>query len=581
MSEVKYPYRCAETVSAFYGYNKNPVIADGELYDMKNLTSSCFPALASRNRRVTFTDKAGIHGLFGKEKLVYVSAGNLYYGGNEVSGIALSGNVEEKRCYASLGAYLLIFPEKKYVNTNDLSDCGDMEASFETAGTVIYSLCRSDSSLYEGYTVSAAEPESPSDGALWLDTAANELKQYSSYSESWVAVASTYVRIAATGIGANFSVGDGVTLSGSDMADFNTAAVLADRGDDFITVTGILSGGTVTQSTPLTVTRSVPDMDFVCSGQNRVWGCSSEKNEIYSCKLGDFKNWNVFSGLTSDSYTVSAGSDGDFTGAAAYLGYVMFFKEDCIHKVYNINPPFNVTCTRCAGVQKGSGKSIALVNGSLYYKSPCGVCEYSGGAPTEISRDLGTTYYSDAVGGAFRGKYYVCMTSGAGTRTLFVYDTARMLWHREDNTDVLEFAGCNSNLYFISLEDSVRKLHMTDADEKYGTFTGGLAGFGTESAVPFEAVFGLWGLTYPYHKYISGITLRFAAENAVSLYAEYDCSGTWESLGGSAAGQSVNMVSLPLRIPKRCDTLRLKICGTGAFKLYSITKRTEEGSELL
>ena len=55
-------------------------------------------------------------------------------------------------------------------------------------------------------------------------------------------------------------------------------------------------------------------------------------NELYACKLGDFKNWNCFLGISTDSYVASVGTDGPWTGAVTYLGNPIFFKETCLHK---------------------------------------------------------------------------------------------------------------------------------------------------------------------------------------------------------------------------------------------------------
>lgn len=76
----------------------------------------------------------------------------------------------------------------------------------------------------------------------------------------------------------------------------------------------------------LTISRDVPDMDFICENENRLWGC--KEDTIYSSKLGDPFNWNVFDGLSTDSYAVNVGSAGDFTACCSYLGYPVFFKEE-------------------------------------------------------------------------------------------------------------------------------------------------------------------------------------------------------------------------------------------------------------
>ena len=76
-------------------------------------------------------------------------------------------------------------------------------------------------------------------------------------------------------------------------------------------------------------------MDFVIESGNRLWGCRYGKalngetvNEIYASKLGDFRNWYCFAGISTDSYTASVGTDGAFTGAVTYMGRPIFFKGE-------------------------------------------------------------------------------------------------------------------------------------------------------------------------------------------------------------------------------------------------------------
>ena len=54
--------------------------------------------------------------------------------------------------------------------------------------------------------------------------------------------------------------------------------------------------------------------------------------------LGDFRNWQCFMGLSTDSYYGNLGTDGKFTGAITHMGYPLFFKENCLHKVYGDYP---------------------------------------------------------------------------------------------------------------------------------------------------------------------------------------------------------------------------------------------------
>lgn len=575
--------RSQELISAFGGYNHNSVIPDNCFFDENNMGGGEYPLLSPRNKRAYFNIQGErLHGLFGKSKLIYINNGLLYYGGEAVEGLYFP-DIQRERQFVSMGARLLIFPDKIYINTADLSDYGSLEAEFITGEgvTVTCSLTKGDGDLYENYVISSAEPEEVSNGDLWLDTSAtpNELKQYSESLGMWMPLAETYVRISSAGIGRNFDLYDGVTLSGFENDDLNGSHIIRDKGDDFITVTGIIQS-TLTQTASVKVQRLLPEMDFVVENGNRLWGCNSEKNEIYASKLGDPKNFDSFMGISTDSYGVTVGSDGEFTGAVSYRGYIIFFKEHCIHKIYGSNPPYTVTTSYLRGVQKGSHKSICMVNETLYYKSPNGICAFEGGVPVDISADLGEAYYTDAVAGNLFNKYYICMSDKNGVRWLFNYDESRGIWHKEDNIDISEFANHNGNLYFIGVVDGVKRLCLADGENLYGNFSGELSGWYIEDEVEWCCETGLWGLDIPENKYYSGITFRTCAEQRARLKVEIQTNsdGEWKKQI-AVSPDKVGSFTLPFAI-ERCDNLKIRISGRGKVKILGISRKTEAGSEL-
>lgn len=572
------------TIDTFKGYNHGLRINAGEFYDMKNLTSSYCPVLSPRHKRAEFNVNGDVHSLYSKEKLLYVHNGELYYGGEKIIGFPyLHPQYNDVRSMVSMGAYVVIFPDKVYLNTADLSDYGSIEAHFATEeGTnVEYTLCMLTGENYENYSTGVSAPKEAENGSLWLDTSETPhvLKKYSETDSMWVSIATTYVKIISPNIGKSFKEHDCVTISGSVVEDFNTDMIIWGCGDDYIIVAGIIDE-IKTQNTAFAVDRKCPDMDFVCQGENRIWGCNSELNEIYCCKLGDFKNWRCYMGLASDSYAVTVGSDGDFTGAIRYGYYTLFFKENCIHKVYGTNPPFEVGTNYVRGVQKGSDKSLCVVNETLFYKSPTGICAYEGGSPVTISDNFGTLYYDKAVGGAFRDKYYISMHNG-GKRALFVYDLNRGMWHKEDDIEILEMANNSSNLYMVVKKDDENVLCIVDSEQAYGTFTGSLAGWRVEDAVEWEAITGLIGLDVPEQKYFNRLICRLEISkgSTVDVFAEYDSSGEWKQLN-SLTAQKTYGAAFPIIPNHRCDHFRLKLTGTGDVKIYSLTFNLEPGSEL-
>lgn len=131
------------------------------------------------------------------------------------------------------------------------------------------------------------------------------------------------------------------------------------------------------------------------------------------------------------------------------------FKEDCFHRVYpSASGAHQVVVQKCAGVQNGSSKSLVVVDDRLYYKSRMGVCVYDGSLPQEIGGCFGTVLYANAAAGGVRGKYFISMEDAAHSWSLFVYDTRKGLWHREDSTHASEFARVGDELYFLEMERS-------------------------------------------------------------------------------------------------------------------------------
>lgn len=573
----------------FRGLNHNARIADGEWYDEKNLSSSQYPLLSQRRKRGIWTQLTAPQGMLAKDAMAYVDDGKLYYNGYLVSGVDLAAEGEKQM--VSMGAYLVIFPDKVYVNTQDLSDCGSLEATYDSVegANITYQMCRVDGTAYEvsDANVSATEPVNPENGAYWIDSSQtpHSLKQYSATNGAWVAIASTYIRIGCTGIGAAFAQYDGVTVSGcayagenavlaEQMGEINGEKLIYARDEDSIVVAGVLDQAYTQTAGTVTVKRQCPDMQYVCEGENRIWGCfygmreGKMLNEIYACALGDFKNWNRFMGISTDSYAVSVGSDGAFSGAISFTGYPHFFKENCLHKIYGQMPAnYQVQTTPLRGVQEGSHKSMVVVNEILYYKSRSDVCAFDGSLPAGISSALGQGTWYDAAGGRCGEKYYLSMRDAAGAWTMYVYDVQRGIWHKEDETRAMCFAQMDDDLYYI------------DADTNRMMAVNGTQGE-AETEVEWFAESGLFGYEYENHKYLSRFNIRMKLEAGAraALYIEYDSSGKWELQGEMQGAERTRTFLTPV-IPRRCDHMRLKIVGRGDVKLYSIARLLTMGGD--
>ena len=578
-----------QIIDVFGGYNHNLRIGDGEFYDERNLCSDDYPLLTTRRQRGVYASPTNPQGMIAKDALCYVDGSAFVINERRIE-MNLSTAAEDcPKSLVSMGAYVIILPDKKYINTVEVSDRGSMEATYTSTGDVTFSLCTADGGSYGDVITSAAAPENPANGAYWLDVAGGEHARRVCGAATGVGstVATTDVKIAATGIGAQFGQYDGVQLSGivkNGVKDLNGSAIVWAKGDDYIVVVGILDAS-VTQTAAdgaVKVERSVPDMDFVIESGNRLWGCKygyadgKTVNEIYASKLGDFKNWNCFMGISTDSYAASCGTDGQWTGAITHLGYPLFFKENCLHKVYGTFPSnFQIQTTTCRGVQKGSGGSMAIVNEVLYYKSRGGVCVYDGSLPEEISEAFGGEIYSDAVGGGHRNKYYLSMKDSGGTWCLFVYDTRLGTWHKEDATHAEAWCSCQDEMYYIDASDKKIRTVLGRGTKDTSPISW-MAETGTIMALTTSSNYPEW---ISNKKFVGRMLIRMSLDAGATMqvYIQYDSSGVWEKLW-DMTGKNLRTFSFPVR-PHRCDHFRLKLEGTGGAKIYSITKTLERGSD--
>jgi hypothetical protein len=344
--------------------------------------------------------------------------------------------------------------------------------------------------------------------------------------------------------------------------------------DDYIVVVGLLEDGLTEQTSGnIRLQRRVPEMDYICEAKNRLWGCRYGKsedgesiNELYCCALGDFKNWEQYQGLSTDSWRASVGSDGPWTGAVNYLGYPMFFKENRIHRVsVSSVGAHQVTETVCRGVQEGCSRSLQVVNETLFYKSRADVCAYQGSFPESVSEALGDASYSNAAAGSTGDRYYISMQDSEGSFHLFVFDVKRGLWMREDGLHVTQFASLGDELYALG-ENALWALNGTD-----GT---------PEPFVAWSAESGMLGYQYPDRKYVSRFNIRLWMEEGAEcdVYLQYDSSGEW-ARQGRIKMKGTRTVTLPIR-PRRCDHLQMRIQGKGDVKLYSIARILSIGSDV-
>ena len=592
---MRFPYlqptRQQHTLSqVFSGYNRTLKHKDGEWWDTTNVSTRNYPLLSPRLRRGVISELTAPLAIGGnKDGLAYIDGTKLFYKDVEVTGLPLSEGTDKR--IIAYGAYLIVTPDMVYFNTVDDTDYGSMGNSFTSTAAVEYTQARVDgTAMPASIPVQAAPPATPVNGDYWIDNSADLhlLMQYSSLSGVWVSIPSVYTKIATAGIDTGFKVGDAVTISGAEavtgtpdmvklqVGKLNGVKLIQAMEPGYIIVIGLLDQAVSQGTAVIKVERIVPELDHVCVCQNRLWGCrygeadGKTVNEIYASKLGDFRNFNVFQGLSTDSYAATVGQGGQWTGCANHMGYPIFFKEDHIFKVFGSQPKnYQINDSAGKGVQTDCDRTLETVNGTLYYKTRDGIVAYDGAFPMDIGYPLGEVKYTDARAGAVDGKYYISMKDDAPTPAwhMFVYDSQKRLWMREDNTQAIDFQESNGELYYIDAGDNCLK----SINGTVGTL---------EAPIDWSAETGVMGYEYANRKYISRMNIRvkMGTNASIKVFIKYDSKGDWLNMGERSGSNITDTFLLPIR-PKRCDHFSLKLTGQGDVAIYSIDKILEIGGD--
>lgn len=215
----------------FKGYNHNLYAQDGELWDMKNLTSDLYPLLSPRLPRYIVETLTKPNGFYAKDGMYWVDGTGFYADGEKKGDVA-----DSRKQFTSIGAYIIILPDKKWYNRLT-GEFGDMEASWSGSAKIQDGTYAGESA--EANTIYAA-------GANWADI---------------------------------FQVGDAVAISGCTIHESNNQTIIIREidGDNlrFYENSFTINSGGDTET--LTIAREMPELDFICENENRLWGCKGTR----------------------------------------------------------------------------------------------------------------------------------------------------------------------------------------------------------------------------------------------------------------------------------------------------------------
>lgn len=583
--------KATSVISTFGGINETIAAGTGEFADMKNISTRNYPALSSRcERGPVKAEYPGIKAFLIKNgKPFYIMDGMAYYDDDAV----ISVSDEEPKLVVGMGAYIVVFPDKFMYNTAD-GTVSTLEASYKQTSTVTleplsygsaYTKINAEGignkfSTYDNVTMAGCTLTDYNATKIISDAGTDYIVvtgALASFDDVVTGLSSLTVTSYASTIGAvsiseeltsaqqtelvgktvyigstKFTVRSIGTAKSFYIEEFATSSIRPKKGQK-------VQATCKTQTSGMTFTRNCPDLDFVVERDNRLWGCSSENHEIYSCKLGDPKNWYNYEGLADDAYAATIASDGDFTGIGKYSSYLIFFKEDKAHILRGDKPSnYSISEKEMPGVKAGCDRSLENIGDTLYYVASDGVYAFAGGQPQKISANL-TGSISDAVCSQYENKLYMSCMYG-GIQTLLVYDSRYGIWDKEDDT-AFKFA------QYVGGE-----LNYVDGLDCWAVIAGSRAEdieWMAESADMQESSIDM--------KYISKLRLNIMLDvgSYVEIYAQFD-GGDWVRKGDfmSTAHKTYN---IPIT-PQRCSKWRFKLMGHGQFKLLAISRDVGGGS---
>ena len=532
-----------EQIIEFKGYDVQNMADPGSMRDMKNMSSDEYPCLYQRRKRGMYSDMyqnpSAI--LPRKEKLAVCDDTSFWYDGERKFDFTMQYDGE--RIMQAINTRIVIWPDKMFYNT-ETDEYGSL--SYEAHPTSV--TFHKDTTTYETRCTFVL-PEGESLSGFKKGDAIS----LRGMSESIVGVKTGQTNNITNAIIQKINYDTKRIWFADGIIGYPT-----DDDQDF-SDTGESSNG-------FTIVREVPDLDFLLEYNNRLYG--TKGNTIMASKLGDPTNWNYFGTGTADSsYSVDVSSDGEFTGIAPYPTHIIFFKENCMHKLYGYKPSnYQLITTACLGLEKGSNKSIQLINGILYYKSREGIMVYTGDVPYSISDNFGKIRYENAVSGTDGLKYYVSMkVKGEDRYRLFVFDVKNALWHIEDDTHATAFALLGNDLLYADYDKGqIIAVNGTEEDEE-------------NEPIEWYAKFGEYDEYVENKKIYSKINMRLKMEeqSQLNVWISVD-EGAWERVYHLDT-YFKRTVEMPI-IPRRCDKFSILLTGKGYVKIESMVRLVREGT---
>jgi hypothetical protein len=506
------------------------------------------------------------------------SYASFYYDGKEVSGFHLSPGAKE--C-AYLNGYIVILPDNMYYHTDDGAFgylTGTKSGTFNTAD-------------YKGFYYNGKKYSKPlkarllgsyTSGDTKIPMGAIQMRWDSSLAEG----GTTYDYIDVFDLTEIFKEGDAIDINQKFQGKNNSYTTIQNgtyevtkvTKDTLVFKSNSFAGAYIGDDSvykdvyylgDVTFTKGLPEMDYLCVANNRMWGC--KEDTVYASELGNVFSWTRYGSEAIDPVYIESGDIGSFTGCCEYGGYPLFFKENEMYRVYGSTAlDFSLVKVADYGLRKDSSHSISVVNSILLFLSPQGVCAFTGGIPAVISGVL-KKMLSNGVSGTDGKRYYLSVNDGDGRR-IYVYDTDNRVWSSEERDA--------KPLYMVNVGED---LVAMDEQGKTSTVSRPSGNWGNKTEVRHNAYieFADFYDDYIGKKDVGKVIMRIAVDptkNPVFVYIQYDSDGKWHRIGKVFSQSDKKKVVEFGFIPRRCDHYRIRLECKGIFTLYSMARQTDLGT---
>lgn len=607
--------------STFSGLDCRESCARPFFADMQNLTGKKYPLLCVRDKRaelvsisadskerqnVFFTENGKITAVSEvNDGFVCCDEAGVFVQGKKIEDCSLE-SIDTPRTVVGFGKNFYIAPDGKYVCEKDgVFSVTSPEGVFgEGASFFTAALCNEKGTLISPNYYCEEEPSSPTEAQSWINKAESPLcmYRYDAQNKKWIFECDIFVQIFADAITLDFQKNDRAIISGFEDEALNGEKTVLAVKSNAILINAVPEDIFLKQTSGVSIKKIYPKLDFAVESANRIWGCRYGEgangefvNEIYASALGDPLRWYDFDGISTDSYCVSLGAPGEFTGAAVLSGEVYFFKENCIFRISGTDPSnFTLNTITAPGVEKGSHKSIVNLNEKLIYKSQSGIMIFDGSFPYSVSENLSDTHYKNAIAGGFDSKYVVAMQTDAGEQNLFVFDMNKGMWFKEYSLFVEYIINRKNCLYLICESDTqntnssgyyVYLFNSSGIEKACPLFIGEKDESKSFLFIPEDDDIEWFAQTGFSNKengsvFVRSLVFRLYLESGAYFKAEIKCHDDceWKELCCIQSNKTQSYC-LPVNTPK-CDFYSLRFSGKGSCVLYSLSEKCEMASEV-